>query len=148
MANKKNTLEKFEKNFSKADGCWNWTGATWITGYGRFNFNNKSEKAHRLSWAFYVGQIGKESCLLHRCDNRLCVNPDHLFIGSRADNNADKTQKNRQTKGADVNTAKLTSAKVIEIRESHEPTRNLAETYGVSYDHINKIKRREVWGHV
>lgn len=148
MANTSNTVVKFEQNFEKNDGCWEWRGITWATGYGRFHFANKDWKAHRLAWSLYVGSLKKEDCLLHRCDNRLCVNPDHLFIGTRADNNLDKTKKNRQSKGEMVNTAKLTNEKVKEIRASSESTAELSEKYGVSYDHINKVKRKEVWKHV
>jgi hypothetical protein len=148
MANTKNTISDFESLFERKDGCWNWSGSVWKTGYGRFHYQDKSCKAHRLSWMFYVGRVADDVCVLHKCDNRLCVNPDHLFLGSRKDNNLDKTAKGRQSKGGLVNTAKLTPEQVVELRNSDSPTIVLASKFGVTKDHVNKIKRREIWKHV
>lgn len=148
MANHANTVIDFERNFTKRDGCWEWRGTTWATGYGRFVYQGRDLKAHRLAWEIYVGAPPSDLCLLHTCDNRECVNPQHLFLGTRADNNADKVRKSRQTKGRDVHTAKVSPSEVLDIRASRAPTKNIAAEYGLSKDHVNKIKRKEVWAHV
>jgi HNH endonuclease len=148
MANRANTRDNFEALVERGPGCWEWQGTVWGTGYGRFQFEGRSQKTHRLAWLFENGALSEEECVLHTCDNRRCVRPSHLFIGDRRVNNLDKTAKGRQTKGCDVNTAKLTADKVRAIRASSDTSDALAALFGVSRDHINKVKRREVWSHV
>jgi hypothetical protein len=148
MANIANTQDDFEALIERGPGCWEWQGSVWATGYGRFHFEGRSQKAHRLAWRFENGTLREEACVLHRCDNRRCVRPSHLFLGDRRANNLDKISKGRQTKGSDVNTAKLTADKVRAIRGSVAMSDALAARFGVSRGHINKIKRREVWSHV
>jgi HNH endonuclease len=149
MANHRNDLHKFEAMYSIAEnGCWEWKGALWKTGYGRFHFMNKSQKAHRVSWMLYIGDLPNDTCVLHSCDNRHCVNPEHLFIGDRADNNADKVRKGRQTRGSLVHTAKLTDGDVIDIRNRYSKADQFMTFYGLTRSTANKILRREVWKHV
>lgn len=76
--------------------CWMWTGSLKHNGYGQV-FDGKSPKrAHRVAWELSYGPVPKDSCVLHRCDTRACVRPDHLFIGTAQDNTADMLDKNRQ----------------------------------------------------
>lgn len=148
MANRKNTQEKFWSLVNKTDSCWDWAGTLWASGYGRFIFNGKSDRAHRVSWVLSGKSLLPEDCILHRCDNRKCCNPDHLFIGTRAENNYDKTIKGRQSKGEDFARAVLKETDIIEIRSSVKSIDELMVIYGVSWSHINNIKRFRKWKHV
>lgn len=81
------------------DGCWQWTGRIRDGGYGRMKLNGKETRAHRVSWLIHKGDIPNGLCVLHRCDNRLCVNPKHLFLGTRRDNYEDMKKKGRHSHG-------------------------------------------------
>jgi hypothetical protein len=137
---------RFWSKVEKTNGCWRWS-AFKCKGYGRFGIKKKTYQAHRVS-AFLEGMLPSlESNLqvLHQCDNPACVRPDHLFVGTPADNMADKTAKGRQSKGASHGTAKLSLSDVWEIRNAKESCRKLAVRYGMSHSHIAKIKRGEIW---
>ncbi len=79
-----------------ADGCWVWMANTFRNGYGGFTLNGKHTLAHRASWVIFNGEIPTGLQVLHKCDNSLCVNPDHLFLGTAADNIYDMVSKGRQ----------------------------------------------------
>lgn len=86
----------------KVNECWNWTGAKKGAGYGHLSLNKAAYKsifmgAHRFSWLLHFGEIPKEMIVCHKCDNMLCVNPKHLFLGTRKDNTQDMVQKNRNS---------------------------------------------------
>jgi hypothetical protein len=89
---------RFEAKFQKGPGCWEWQGGiNQSNGYGRFYLDRLTPfLAHRLSWALYRGPL--KLCVLHKCDNRKCVRPSHLFEGTRADNNKDMCAKGRHGK--------------------------------------------------
>lgn len=77
------------------DGCWLWTGLADQHGYGRIHFEGRVTRAHRVSWMIHEGPIPEGQKVLHRCDTPACVRPDHLFLGTQADNMADMNAKGR-----------------------------------------------------
>ena len=97
------TIERFSKKtkINTENGCVEWTDALTRGGYGRFKYQNKSLRSHRVSYEIHYGLIPEGLHILHRCDNRKCVNPDHLFLGTHQDNMSDKADKNRQSKSKD-----------------------------------------------
>lgn len=135
--------------------CWNWTGSK-RNGYGRLIVGSRSdgsrhsETAHRYSWLVFRGEIPDGYFVCHHCDNPACVNPEHLFIGTRQDNTNDRERKNRNNHvlGERVPTSRFTEKDVVEIRQSNKSSRELARIYGVSKSSIQDIKNRETWKHV
>lgn len=109
-------LMKIEKNGS----CWEWNGILDVTGYGRISHKNKLMNAHRASYEVFVGEIPKGLWVLHKCDNRCCVNPEHLFIGTPKDNTHDMMRKKKvfDFVGEKNNCAVLTEEQVLEYKKA------------------------------
>lgn len=148
----KTCLQRFEEKYipEPTSGCWLWDGQRTTRGYGHFWFDGKDRKAHRISWHLHVGPIPNGMHVLHKCDNPPCVNPDHLFLGTNADNNADMMRKgrNRQPRGADKPHTKLSEEDVVAIyslRHSLLKPQEVAAVYGVGRTQINKIWKGTVW---
>lgn len=146
-------METLQKRFDEKwipvteSGCWLWTAAT-RRGYGVIWLNRKNEPAHRVSWEIYRGKIPEGMIICHACDVPACVNPNHLFVGTYKDNEADKIKKGRKPKGEEISNSKLTSKQVIEIRESNKTLKELGEIYGVHLSNIHLIKTRKHWSHL
>lgn len=145
--------ERFWEYCSKDDpqSCWEWQGGTNNYGYGRFSFNNHKVLAHRVSWEIHFGPIPDGLGVLHHCDNPLCVNPNHLFLGTHQENMADKIKKRRHNFGQRNGAAKLTRDDVIAIRDraSHGSTYSeLADYFGVKKETIAGIIHRRSWRHL
>ena len=130
---------------TKANGCIEWTGAKTPNGYGRFYRKGKNLFAHRLAYSVFVGEIPEGFCVCHHCDNPPCINPNHLFVGTHAENHADRQKKGRTLRGAQVGNSKLTSSQVLEIREDDRVSHIIAKEYAVCGGTIRKIKCREAW---
>lgn len=134
--------------------CWNWTGPVSSAGYGMIGINYKSRTTHRVSYEIHCGEIPTGFHVLHRCDNRKCVNPKHLFLGTQADNVADMVSKNRHAgwsglRGTAHGCSKLTENDVREIRAAVNPhVRDLAKKYGVDRNHIYAIRSGKLWKHL
>lgn len=111
-------------------------------GYGYFFIEGKDGYAHRFSWEHHYGPIPEGLCVLHRCDNRMCVNPAHLFLGTRADNQQDAADKGRMPHGEAHWATKLTEAQVMEVvglLASGQSHSSIARVYGVSRQAITNI---------
>lgn len=94
-----NTEADFWARVVKEDGCWRWVGAIDRGGYGRFTVRRRAIRAHRYAWEAVNGPVPTGLCVCHHCDNPRCVRPDHLFVGTYADNNRDRDAKGRTARG-------------------------------------------------
>ncbi len=154
--------ESIETRFSQkvqraAPGaCWEWQGSIANTGYGQMSVRRPDgrwtmENTHRIAWKLAHGAIPADQCVLHRCDNRKCVNPAHLFLGTKADNIADMVSKGRQARGEKKPGAKLTAAVVRQMREmvkSGRTMKQVGRAIGVSASSVCMIASGKRWGHV
>ncbi len=147
----KKTKERFWSKVQKGPGCWVWTASCYANGYGKFEVKGSILYAHRVSYAM-KHDIPKGLCVLHECDNRKCVRPSHLWLGTHADNTADMMNKGRQVAGVSHGTqngrAKLTEAQVKVIRRDSRTFYVIAKDYGVCSSTIGYIKQRKTWKHV
>jgi len=140
-------------------GCWNWNGALKGKGklqqYGHLTVGSRKDKsrktisAHRYSFKIFVGEIPNGLYVLHKCDNPRCINPEHLFLGTRQDNVNDRERKGRNKiihySGNEHPNHKLLESDIYEIRNSNKSSKELSKIFKVSSGHIRAIKRRESW---
>lgn len=149
MAFSDKVLERFWAKVKRDEpGCWVWTASKFWDGYGKFRLGATMVKAHRISFEIHNGQIPDGLHVLHKCDNPACVNPEHLFSGSHAENMADKEAKARGVsfRGSKHGRAKLTEADVAVIRAARGVTQQqLADQFGVSNQLISRIKSGGIW---
>jgi hypothetical protein len=130
------------------DQCWEWTGSVNEHGYGKLAIKSKvGAKAHRLSWEINCGPIPDGACVLHKCDNPPCVNPSHLFLGTKKDNTHDMRAKGRMVPppthyGEKHHNSKLSDAERLVVIHSNERVAALAERYGMAVGTIYQIRKR------
>lgn len=146
------TLNRFENKFTKSGSCWVWNTDRAFTGngYGMFYLDGGMRTAHRVSYQLYKGTIPEGLWVLHTCDNRACVNPEHLYLGDREQNVKDMLDRGRlaDTSGENNGRSKLTVVDVDEIRYLYGKMftcQELASLYGVSPQMISRIGRGEAW---
>lgn len=147
--------ERFWAKVQKTTGCWLWMGAKLSPkGYGvigRDKGKGRTVLAHRMSYILAHGDIPEGLWVLHSCDNRQCVRPTHLFLGTAAVNTADMVSKNRHAFGEGQPTSKLKTKQIRDIKlAAKNGTRNfvLAKKYGVSSSTICMIKSGKRWKHI
>lgn len=133
-------------------GCWEWIGPFRSDGYGNASVKNKSISAHRASWVAHFGSIPEGLCVLHKCDNRKCINPDHLFLGTYQDNQDDCTRKGRngnKWKHSRPVFSHLTADQVTEIHRlyhvEHVLQREIGARFGLTQTGVHRIVMGKNW---
>ena len=159
---------RYWRKVDKTGDCWLWTASTDTSGYGIIrNDEGKLGRAHRLSYEWHYGDIPEGMCVCHTCDVRRCVNPAHLFLGSRVDNAADMVAKGRSAKGAQSTSRlypwlrqrgidhpkhKLTEDAVRDIRQRYAQggtsIPKLCREFGVANGTVQAILEGKTWRHV
>ena len=135
------------------EDCWEWKAGRFTFGYGQFYVDGKNRTAHRVAWELTHGPVDGDgsyhgSCVCHSCDNPACVNPHHLFLGSAADNNTDRSAKGRSASGAKSPNAKINDDMVRRIRErlSAGITQDsIAREVGISQSAVSLVKLGRTW---
>lgn len=123
-------------------GCWEWSGCIQGNGYARINYQRTSQYVHRLSYQSFVGPIPDGMDVCHRCDNRRCVNPGHLFLGTRKDNMQDAVEKGRQAKGFALPQTKLSNSakeQIVARAKNGERYASIARDFGISRQTAGRI---------
>ena len=143
-------VEWYKHTVADPSGCHLWTGRKTDRGYGIIWKDGKPMRAHRFSWEFWFGPIPAGEHVLHRCDVRNCVNPDHLFLGTHQDNMKDMAKKGRSKpqRGSSSNFAKLTEQDALAVLASSESGVVIARRLGVSKGAIYAIRNGKNWGHL
>lgn len=146
-------LERLSKrsHINPETGCIEWTGALMHQGYGHINWRGKVHRTHRLSYAAVNGDIPEGMFVCHKCDNPKCMNPEHLFLGTRSDNLADMVQKKRSTIGERNPMSKVNAATVQAIRiwgQTGMFHKKIAEKFGITREAVGLILRGERWKYV
>lgn len=172
MSDAKSTVERFWSHVKKTDECWLWTASKRSKGYGAFTWKNDGvlvqDRAHRYSFVLANGPIPKGLCVLHRCDVPACVNPAHLFLGTKEENNKDMCEKGRHVSGGTYcgdsfngvgkyefgeahHNSKLNSENVLALRKdrlSGMSFSQLAKKYAIGLTTAFKVSKGITWKHV
>ena len=139
---------RFWSKVQRGPGCWEWQACLETTGYGYYRYDGRSQVAHRVSWKITNGPITNGLFVLHTCDNRKCVRPSHLFLGTKKDNTQDAIVKGRHKHGEESVHAKLTEKDVKKIKKDRRTQHVIAQEYGIVQQHVSNIKNGHKWKHI
>lgn len=152
MRTRSEHLADFWTSVTKTENCWVWNRAIAKSGYGVFRWFGRARTVHRISYELAYGKIPEGMSILHRCDNRPCMNPEHLFSGTLIDNNADMMKKGRYARGKALRVGKrmkLTEEKVVQIRSDYASgkfvLRELADNHNVAISTIAHVVSNRTW---
>lgn len=139
-----------ERSTKVENGCWEWSLRVSPNGYGQAKVSQKFWTAHRLSWTYHKGPIPDGMIVCHKCDNRKCINPSHLFLGTTQDNVDDKMKKGRfvPSFGEKSGRSKLTESQVLSIRADQRPQSKIAKDFGIAQSNVCQIKLGKTWPHI
>lgn len=141
-------LERFNKHVKVVDnGCHEWQSTIKKDGYGQFWFKGRPSRAHRVSFQLNKGDIPKGMLVLHKCDNRRCVNPDHLYVGTHKDNVRDMHERGRAALRNKLTEDEVREIRLLSSRGKFSQTK-LAEMFGVNQPAIWKIISYRTWKHI
>lgn len=149
-----NSKDRFERHVmaDPNSGCWLWTGALTHNGYGHMQPVSGEWRAHRVSWVLHRGPIPSNLQVLHKCDVRSCVNPDHLFLGTNQENRTDMWKKDRGAKGESAGTSRLTNQEVRQLRDlfssGQQTQAELCRKFNVVGATVCNIIHRKTWKHI
>ena len=129
----------------KDNGCWECNSHALSNNYPNLYKDGKNVRTHRHIYEECFGEIPKGMVVRHKCDNTLCINPEHLEIGTHQDNIKDKVERNRQSKGEKNGRSKLTKEQVLQIRKDKRMGKEIAKDYNVSEATISLIKNNKMW---
>ncbi len=154
-------VERFWEKVKKQDGCWEWQSGARGGGYGGFKIDGRAWLAHRVSWIINYGNIPEGLNILHKCNNKNCVNPNHLYVGTQKENVRDAIdagthyripdEHRRPVRGLEHKNAKLDHLKVREIRRLRKEglgCRELGRFYDVDHSIISEVCNNKIWKHV
>lgn len=140
-----------ERSVSGPNGCIVWLGAKSQKGHGRLRIDGRQMWAHRVAYEIVNGPIPEGLFACHRCDNPICINPEHIFLGTIAENNADMVRKGRQARGSGNGQSKLTEWRVMVVRKAVAqgmPIAAVARKLRMSAGTISCAVSGKTWGHV
>lgn len=143
---KPDTKKEFLKRVSIGDDCWQWMGAGSQSGYGNLHTVDGNRYAHRISYEIFKGPITDGLYVLHSCDNRMCVNPKHLSLGTHADNQLDKLRRGRTPRNEAHWNCKIPKERIPEVfamRKSGMSQTAIGKVFGVGQDQISRIVNRK-----
>ena len=132
-------VKRFWRHVIKQDGCWEW-GGPFSRGRAIMTVGRKNRQAARFSWEVHYGEIPEKMCVCHKCDNPRCVNPDCLFLGTRSDNNRDRDNKGRTSRGSSHASAKLNDHEVACMKKFIERNRHGCKEFASRWFGISKAQ--------
>ena len=147
---KRPVKDRFFEKVDVTPSCWLWTARKDKDGYGNLRVEGRPQRAHRVAYTLFVGEIPDGLCVLHTCDTPACVNPEHLFLGTVGENNTDRKVKGRngEQSGPAGPNARFTADLIRYIRHSPATGASLARAFGVSAGVISEVRSRKTYKNI
>jgi hypothetical protein len=143
--------DKLKANVDKIESCWVWNKSTASSGYGQIKVGNRRWSTHRLSYTLFKGCIPKGMLVCHTCDNKRCVNPEHLYLGTHVDNNQDAHDRNRQPCREGylaTGVVKLSKEDAYTIKYSGISSKQLEKAFDINQSQVSRIRNGKTWKNI